>query len=111
MTLHSWIHNLFSRPRTRPLRKAPPRTRLAVEALEDRLVPSTYTVLNTLGDGSVGSLRWAVGQANSHPGADTIVFDKTVFKTPQTTKLSGNPAGAEQHDRGRKSTSQGRRRA
>jgi hypothetical protein len=28
--------------------------------LEDRIVPSTFTVTNTLDDGSVGSLRWAI---------------------------------------------------
>ena len=50
MTKRSWIRNLFTRPATRPIRKAPPRARLAVEALEDRTVPSTFTVLNTLDD-------------------------------------------------------------
>ena len=50
---------------------------------------TTFTVTNALDDGSVGSLRWAVNQANSHPGADTIVFDTTVFKTLQTIHLTG----------------------
>src|SRR6266436_5741546 len=85
----SWIRNLFTRPVTRTIRKAPYRFRPALEVLEDRCVPSTFTVLNTLDDGSVGTLRWAVGQANAHVGDDTIVFDKTVFKTPQTITLSG----------------------
>src|SRR5262249_28911873 len=63
-------------PATRPLRKVPHRARLGVEALEDRVVPATtFTVLNTLDDGSAGSLRWAVGQANSTAGADTIAFN------------------------------------
>jgi hypothetical protein len=62
---------------------------LALEALEDRTVPSTFTVTNTLDDGSVGSLRWAVGQANSTPGADTINFDPTQFNTPQIITLTG----------------------
>src|SRR6516164_4800316 len=82
MTIRSWIRNLFDRSATRPIRKAPPRAPLAVELLEDRAVPSTFTVLNTLDDGSVGSLRWAVGQANANAGPDTIVFDPTVFGTP-----------------------------
>ena len=34
-------------------------------------------------------LRWAVGQANSAGGAETIAFDNTVFKTPQTITLTG----------------------
>src|SRR5262245_4025257 len=60
-----------------------------LESLEDRTVPSTFTVFNTLDDGSAGSLRWAVGQANSHPGADTIDFDSGVFGTPRTITLNG----------------------
>jgi hypothetical protein len=90
MTTRSWIGNVFTRPVTRPIRKRPPRTRPALEALEDRTVPSTFTVLNTLDDGSVGSLRWAVGQANSHAGDDTINFDPTVFGTQKTITLSGD---------------------
>ena len=58
-------------------------------ALEDRRLLSTFTVTSTLDDGSVGTLRWAVGQANSAGGAETIAFDKTVFKTPQTITLAG----------------------
>src|SRR5262249_30094510 len=48
----------------------------------------TWTVTNTLDDGSVGSLRWAVGQANMTGGDETIDFDPTVFATPQTIILS-----------------------
>src|SRR5438067_1633124 len=65
----------------RPFRKAAPprpgrralspfRRRPFLEALEDRTLPSTLTVLN-LGDGGPGSLRAAVAAAN--PG-DTIDF-------------------------------------
>src|SRR5439155_21519578 len=36
-----------------------------------------------------GSLRWAVGRANSTAGADTIDFDSGVFSTPQTITLAG----------------------
>src|SRR5947209_1075029 len=71
MTIRSWLRSLFTRPVTRPLRKRPPQAR---PALEDRTVPSTFTVLNTQDDGSIGSLRWAVGQANAHAGPDTIHF-------------------------------------
>src|SRR5262245_11452455 len=89
MTTRSWIRNLFTRPATRPVRKAPPRARLAVATLEGRTVPSTFSVTNTLGDGSVGSLRWAVAQANARAGDDTISFDRTAFNTPQTINLGG----------------------
>ncbi|MEO1528811.1 MAG: LamG-like jellyroll fold domain-containing protein, partial [Planctomycetota bacterium] len=37
--------------------------------------PQTFTVTNTLDDGSVGSLRWAIQQANANAGADTIDFN------------------------------------
>jgi len=37
--------------------------------------PQTYTVTNTLDDGSAGSLRWAINQANTNLGADTIDFN------------------------------------
>src|SRR5262249_47959605 len=90
MSMRSWVRDVSARPVTRPIRKAPPRARLGVEGLEDRTVPSTFTVVNTLDDGSEGSLRWAVGQANSTAGADTINFDRSVFSTPQTITLAGS---------------------
>nr|MBX2881199.1 DUF4347 domain-containing protein [Granulosicoccus sp.] len=37
--------------------------------------PQTFTVTNTLDDGSPGSLRWAIDQANSNLGNDTIEFN------------------------------------
>src|SRR5262245_1361754 len=42
MTTRSWIHKLFARPVSRPLRKAPARCRPAVEALEDRALPAVF---------------------------------------------------------------------
>ena len=65
------------------------RMRPTVLALEDRRLLSTFTVTSTLDNGSAGTLRWAVGQANSAGGAETIAFDKTVFKTPQMITLTG----------------------
>jgi uncharacterized protein (TIGR03118 family) len=53
---------------------------LAVEALEDRVVPSTFTVLN-LADSGAGSLRAAVLAAEAHPGPDVIDFGKGVKGT------------------------------
>src|SRR5947207_6477141 len=90
MLMRLWIRRLFTHPVVRTIRTTPQRARLAVEVLEDRCVPATFAVINTLDDGSVGSLRWAVDQANTAAGDDTIVFDKTVFKTPQTIDLAGS---------------------
>jgi hypothetical protein len=41
--------------------------------LEDRTVPSTFTVGN-LADSGFGSLRAAIADANANPGADLIRF-------------------------------------
>jgi hypothetical protein len=53
-----------------------------VECLEDRTVPSTFTVTNTLDDGSPGSLRWAMYQVegdstNTAANPDIIAFNIT----------------------------------
>jgi hypothetical protein len=44
-----------------------------LDVLEDRTLPSTFTVLN-LHDSGPGSLRQAILDANAHPGADTVRF-------------------------------------
>src|ERR1700694_1441311 len=91
MMMRSWIRQLFTRPVTRTIRKAPHRARLTLEALEDRCVPSTIAVNNPTDTPVPGliDLRQAIAQANSAGGAQTVVFDKTVFKTPQTINLIG----------------------
>ena len=48
-------------------------TRLVLEPLEDRTVPTTFTVTN-LNDGGAGSLRQAITDANSAADADLITF-------------------------------------
>lgn len=53
------------------------RARLALEAFEDRLVPSTLTVTSSADDGSSGTLRAMVAQANADAASghsDTIKF-------------------------------------
>ena len=65
------------------------RLRPTLLALEERTLLSTFTVNSTADDGSSGTLRWAIGQANSTGGAETIQFDPTVFATPQTITLGG----------------------
>jgi hypothetical protein len=59
-----------------------------IMALEDRILLSALSVTNARDDGSNGSLRWAVDQANSLVGADTITFDPSVFATSQTIPLT-----------------------
>ena len=71
MTMRTWIRNLFTRPAVRTVRRAARGFRPSLEVLEDRVVPATFTVLNTLDDGSVGSLRWAVTQWRKSPPART----------------------------------------
>ena len=57
-----------------PARSA--RTRLRLEPLADRCLPTTFTVTNLL-DGGPGSLRGAVAAANASPGLDAIDFAVT----------------------------------
>jgi hypothetical protein len=80
----SWLHRLLkkSRPPSRSGRKQFGQSRFVpnLEALGDRIVPSTFHV-TTLADGVAGSLRDAVAQANAHAGADTIVFESGLTGT------------------------------
>ncbi len=75
-----------AKPRRR--RWAQPSHLPGVMALEDRILLSALSVTNALDDGSNGSLRWAVDQANSLVGADTITFDPIIFSTPQKITLT-----------------------
>jgi hypothetical protein len=54
-------------------------------------VPTTFLVTSLLDDGSIGTLRWAVGQANTAAGLPTITFAPSLFGTPQTILLTGAP--------------------
>jgi len=48
---------------------------------------ASFLVSNTLDDGSAGSLRWAVDQANGSAGADEITFALSLFSASQTIPL------------------------
>jgi hypothetical protein len=76
MWLLSWLQNpkpASSFPRGGRIRRPDRHVRPQVEALEDRNLPSSLTVVN-LADSGSGSLRDAVQQANAAAGADTISF-------------------------------------
>lgn len=77
----SWLRRTFaSSPRA-----ARRRPILAVlEPLEDRAVPATFTVTNTL-DAGPGSLRQAILNADAAPGPDRIVFARNVHGTIRLT--------------------------
>ena len=66
------------------------RLRPGLMALEGRTLLSTFTVNSTADNGSAGTLRWAISQANASNQAETIVFS-SLFNTPQTIHLSGGP--------------------
>src|SRR6266851_6487445 len=55
-----------------------------LDVLEDRTLPSTFTVTN-LHDSGAGSLRQAVLDANAHAGANTIVFSDHLHGTISLT--------------------------
>ena len=87
MSIRRWLRNLQSAGRlgttagnTRPAARCRPQ----LEALENRTVPSTFTVLN-LADNGTGSLRQAILNANANPGADTIAFGAKVQGTISLT--------------------------
>ncbi|MCY2940924.1 MAG: hypothetical protein NTV50_04570 [Planctomycetota bacterium] len=67
------FRRLFSNSQNRKARRASGLPRLELLRFEDRIVPATFTVLNTNDAGS-GSLRQAIIDANTLAGADTIVF-------------------------------------
>jgi hypothetical protein len=105
MAIPLWLQELRStrnrRQTARSRRSKSPRARLRVELLEERTVPSTLIVTNTFDDGSSGSLRSAVLQANADAAggtSDTINFDPslagaTIVLTQGEFALSGAGGG------------------
>jgi hypothetical protein len=98
MSFRTWLENLKSacnlgRPSRSCGRRPVPRARLSVEPLENRMLLSTFTVINTLDTPAnsnyipPGSLRDAVTRVNAdkQPGIDTINF--AIGSGVQTIKL------------------------
>ena len=85
MSKHRWIRNFFARV-TRPIRKVPTRAGLAVELLEDRTVPSTFTVTDTSDNASdTGSLRYAINNLASGTAATTNTIN---FSLPSSSVIA-----------------------
>jgi predicted outer membrane repeat protein len=70
MSITHWLSNHLGRSRRPASRRNTPTLRPTLEALEDRWLPSTLTVLNNL-DSGAGSLRAGIAAALN---GDTIVF-------------------------------------
>jgi hypothetical protein len=79
MLFSSWLRKKTQKPT--PAARFRPR----LEALDDRLVPSTLTVTKNVDDGAVGTLRYEIGKA--HKG-DTIKFAASL--DGQTIELNGS---------------------
>ncbi len=90
MTMRSWIRKAVARPPTCPIRKVSLRARPALEALEERVVPATFTVNSLSDNGSAGTLRYAINQANFNGQANIINFDSNVFSSHKTITLGGS---------------------
>jgi hypothetical protein len=76
------------------------RVRPTLLELEGRTLLSTIVVNNPTDSPVAGQtdLRQAIVLANTNGGAETITFDKTVFKTPQTINLDPTLAQLELSD-------------
>jgi hypothetical protein len=80
------------RRRHPPRRPSPVRRRMMIEALEDRLVPTTFNALPGAADGAAGSLRAAVIAANGNGQDNTIQLQSGLYQ------LSLGNAGTKQEN-------------
>jgi hypothetical protein len=79
------------RKRPTPIRKRSHRPEL--EWLETRDVPAIFKVISPKDDGTVGTLRWAIQQANAtNSGSDSIVFNIVTGITQTITLDAGSGA-------------------
>jgi len=72
------------------------RPRLMLEQLEMRLAPATFTVCNTLDDGSTHSLRWAITQANADTDPTSLINFNIAASGVQTILVGSSSAYAGQ---------------
>src|SRR5262245_16338629 len=83
--LSKMASRMVSNPTAGPGRhqRTPRRFRPALERLEGRAVPATFTVtttLDTVAADAKMSLREAISAANAHPGPDTIVLPAGLYR-------------------------------
>ncbi len=78
-----------SSSRRQARRQAKRHYRPLLEVLEDRVVPTVWTVTTTAASGA-GSLFQAVKNANADTSPAIIEFDPTVFANPQTITLAAS---------------------
>src|SRR5262245_50845235 len=103
MSFASWLRTLrapfgpssarHARPGRRPRQVS---SRPGAEWLEDRTVPSTFAVTNTLDDGSTGSLRWAINQANGDSDPASLINFNIASSGVQTVQVGTSSAYAGQ---------------
>jgi fibronectin-binding autotransporter adhesin len=81
---------LFPASPSSRIRRSRRARRLGCEALEARQLLSTFTVneFNVDSATTSGSLRWALTQATTTPGNNTVNFDPTVFSVPRTITVT-----------------------
>ncbi|HEV8062133.1 MAG TPA: Ig-like domain repeat protein, partial [Gemmataceae bacterium] len=66
------------------------RTRLVLELLEDRLALAAFTVTSVLDDGSAGTLRWAINQANVDTDPTSFINFNILASGVQTIQVGSS---------------------
>jgi hypothetical protein len=90
MTKRSWSRRLFARPVPRPIRQTPHRFHPALEALEDRWVPSApIGVTNPLDMPLAGGADLRQAIVHMRGGAQTVAPVSTVSSTVPTITATG----------------------
>ena len=85
MTLRSWIRDLFACLAPRPIRKAPPRARLAVEMLERREVLDAST-------------QWLIGGGSSDLAQTFLLHSNPTAQQVIYLDFDGHTTGAFEQD-------------